>query len=241
MKFSSSILLVSSLCVSSVFAGPKAVFKATTFDCGKVMEGKVDMLHAEFIITNQGDQPLSITNVRPGCGCTNVKFDSTVAPGKSMTLKSDVNIKGYHSGAVSKYITFTSNSTVDPTVKLIIQAEIISPVKVTENYIRLDSTAMKAPHMVDILSLRKDLKISAVSFKMTPQDSKNSWQSDLPVDIKYKLHPCDSVAPDSSSYRFKLEMFAPTIKGTLYGDFTFKTNNPEMKEVVVQGVLLGGS
>lgn len=205
------------------------------------MEGKTDMLHAEFIITNEGDQPLNITNVRPGCGCTNVKFDSTVAPGKSMTLKSDVNIKGYHSGSVSKYITFTSNSTVDPTVKLIIQAEIISAVKVTESYIRLDSTALKTPHMLNIISLRKDLKIAGVTFKMTPQDSKNTWQSDLPLDIKFKLHPCDSVSADSSSYRFKMEMFAPTIKGTLYGDFTFKTNNPEMKEVVVQGVLIGGS
>jgi 3-hydroxymyristoyl/3-hydroxydecanoyl-(acyl carrier protein) dehydratase len=241
MKFSSGVLLVSTLCVSAVFAGPKAVFKSTTFDCGKVMEGKVDMLHAEFTVTNEGDKDLIISNVRPGCGCTNVKFDSTVAPGKSMTLKSDVNIKGYHSGSISKYITFTSNSTVDPTVKLIIQAEIISAVKVTENYIRLDSTAIKTPHVVDIFSLRKDLKISGVSFKVTPQDAKNSWQSDLPLEIKYKLHPCDSVSADSSSYRFKIEMFAPTIKGTLYGDFTFKTNNPEMKEVVVQGALLGGN
>jgi hypothetical protein len=241
MKFSSGILLVSSLCVSTIFAGPKAVFKSTTFDCGKVMEGKVDMLHAEFVVTNEGDQPLNITNVRPGCGCTNVKFDSTVAPGKSMTLKSDVNIKGYHSGSVSKYITFTSNSTVDPTVKLIIQAEIISQVKVSENYIRLDSLSAKTPHVIDIISLRKDLKISGVSFKSTPQDSKNSWQSDLPLDIKYKLLPCDSVSADSSNYRFKIEMFAPAIKGTLYGNFTFKTNNPEMKEVVVQGALLGGS
>jgi hypothetical protein len=205
------------------------------------MEGKVDMLHAEFVVTNEGDQPLNITNVRPGCGCTNVKFDSTVAPGKSMTLKSDVNIKGYHSGSVSKYITFTSNSTVDPTVKLIIQAEIISQVKVSENYIRLDSLSAKTPHVIDIISLRKDLKISGVSFKSTPQDSKNSWQSDLPLDIKYKLLPCDSVSADSSNYRFKIEMFAPAIKGTLYGNFTFKTNNPEMKEVVVQGALLGGS
>ncbi|HEX2956664.1 MAG TPA: DUF1573 domain-containing protein [Chitinispirillaceae bacterium] len=241
MNFYSGVLLVSSLCVSAVFAGPKAVFKSTTFNCGKVMEGKVDMLHAEFIVTNEGDQTLNITNVRPGCGCTNVKFDSTVAPGKSMTLKSDVNIKGYRSGAVSKYITFTSNSTVDPTVKLIIQAEIISPVKVTERYIRLDSTSTKTPHVVDIFSLRKDLKISGVSFKMTPQDSKNSWQSDLPIDIKYKLLPSDSVTADSSSYRFKIQMFTPVIKGTLYGDFTFITNNPEMKEVVVQGALLAGS
>jgi hypothetical protein len=238
MNFSSGVLLVSSLCITA-FAGPKAVFKATTFDCGKVMEGKVDMLHAEFIVSNTGDQPLKISNVRPGCGCTNVKFDSIVAPGKSMTVRSDVNIKGYHSGPVSKSITFTSNSDVDPTVKLVIQAEIISPVKISERYIRLDSLSTKAPHIIDVYSLKKDLKISGVTFKMNQQSSNDTWQSDLPMEIKYKLLPSDSASTDSTTFRYKLEMFAPELKGLYYGDFTIKTNNPDMKEVVVQGVIAG--
>jgi hypothetical protein len=240
MKFSAGILLVSSICATTILAGPKAIFKSTTFDCGKIIEGKIDMLHAEFIVSNTGDQPLKISNVRPGCGCTNVKFDSTVAPGKSMTVKSDVNIKGYHSGPVSKYITFTSNSDVDPTVKLVIQASIISPVSMAERYIRLDSASTKKPHKVEVVSLRNDLKISGISFKMDNNSANStSWQSDLPMEIKYKLLPSDSASTDSTIYRYKLEMFTPDIKGTFYGNFNVKTNNPEMKEVVVQGVIVG--
>jgi hypothetical protein len=157
-----------------------------------------------------------------------------------MTVKSDVNIKGYHSGPVSKYITFTSNSDVDPTVKLVIQASIISPVSMAERYIRLDSASTKKPHKVEVVSLRNDLKISGISFKMDNNSANStSWQSDLPMEIKYKLLPSDSASTDSTIYRYKLEMFTPDIKGTFYGNFNVKTNNPEMKEVVVQGVIVG--
>lgn len=239
MNVFNGFLFASTLCASTVFAGPKATFKSTTFDCGKVIEGKIDLLHAEFVLSNTGDKPLKITNVRPGCGCTNVKFDSTVAPGKSMTIKSDVNIKGYHSGPLSKSISFTSNSEVDPTVRLVIQAEIVAPVKVSERFIRLDSLSTKSPHVVDVVSLKKDLIISGVTFKMHQQNSTDTWQSDLPLDIKYKLLPFDSTSADGSTFRYKLQMFSPELKGAYYGDFTIKTNNPDMKELVVQGLITG--
>ncbi len=120
-----------------------------------------------------------------------------------------------------------------------IQAEIIAPVKVSERFIRLDSLSAKSPHVVDILSLKKDLIISGITFKMNQQNTNDTWQSDLPLDIKYNLLPSDSASADGSLFRYKLQMFTPELRGAYYGDFTIKTNNPDMKEVVVQGLITG--
>ena len=72
--------LLSSLVLASISASasPKIDVDKTTFDCGVIAEGKTDKLHAQFTVKNTGDAPLKIDNVRPGCGCTVVKFDSTI-------------------------------------------------------------------------------------------------------------------------------------------------------------------
>ena len=232
--FSTSVLL----CYFTIFAAPQAEFKSTTFDCGNVVEGKTNMLHAEFEIKNTGDEVLKITKVRPGCGCTNVKFDSTIAPGKSMILKSDVNIKGYHSGPLSKSISFTSNSKKDPTVKLVIKAGIVAPVMVSENFISLSAKTKEKTHVLDVLTMEKDINITAISLKVNNVSGAGVCQENLPININFSLSPTDTVRTDKL-YVHKLKMYTPAVKGVLQGDFTIKTDNPDKKSIVVQGIVAG--
>ena len=70
---------------SEVAVGPKADWKATTVDLGNVdfMVSK----DAEFILTNNGNQPLLITSAKASCGCTNLRYSQEpVLPGKSTTI-----------------------------------------------------------------------------------------------------------------------------------------------------------
>jgi hypothetical protein len=46
------------------FSGPKLVLKEQEFNLNEVMEGKV--VEHVFQVSNQGDKPLKIINVKPG-------------------------------------------------------------------------------------------------------------------------------------------------------------------------------
>lgn len=100
-------------------AAPRIAFDSKIFDCGIVVEGKTEKINAVFVVKNTGDAALKLEKVRPGCGCTVVKYDSLIQPGKSTKIESAVNIKGYRSGPISKSITVTSNAENEPTVRLV--------------------------------------------------------------------------------------------------------------------------
>ena len=77
-----SLLLVSVVACLLCYAQPEIKFESTTYDFGKIKEegGKVT---GKFIFTNVGNEPLELTNVRPGCGCTAANYTKgAIAPGE---------------------------------------------------------------------------------------------------------------------------------------------------------------
>jgi len=61
-------------------------FDKTTLDYGKI--GKNSDGERVFVVTNKGDKPLIITNVKASCGCTTPKWDKEpILPGKTANLK----------------------------------------------------------------------------------------------------------------------------------------------------------
>jgi hypothetical protein len=77
-------------------------------DFGKVQKG--EQLTHTFTITNTGDQPLKIKDVKVECNCTNFELANTeLAPGESTKLKVviDSNILD---GKVVKHVTLETNS-----------------------------------------------------------------------------------------------------------------------------------
>jgi hypothetical protein len=221
------------LFVASLFAGPKIDFDVRTFDCGTVIEGKTEKLHAVFTVKNKGNALLKLTNVKPGCGCTVVKYDSLIEPGKSVKIESQVNINGYHSGSISKFITVTSNADSEQTVRLTITANIQSIVDVSESYINLESSNIKAPKTLLLSSKKRDLQVSDVSFKPNAQPNVPEWKN-IPVTIKYKWTPLDSINPDGCQV-YRLELFSPGAGNTMSGEFTIKTNHSDKPAITVTG------
>ncbi len=98
---------------SEVAVGPKADWNATTVDLGNVdfMVSK----DAEFVLTNNGNQPLLITSARASCGCTNLRYSQEpILPGKSTTMA--VTFNGSGNGAFRKSITVQTNASENPTI-----------------------------------------------------------------------------------------------------------------------------
>jgi len=234
-KILSALLLTAG--AAAVFAAPEITVDNMTFDGGKAAEGSI--LKTQFKITNTGDEPLKITNVRPGCGCTVVSYDSVIAPGKSGFIKPEVNLKGFHPGEMSRGVTVNSNAANDPTIHLMIKAVVTVPIELSENYLNFEETAKLT---LTISSAKKDLKVSSVVFK--PQGDQNipGWAADTPIKVQYTFSSVDSSRSDGLK-TYKLNINAPntgnkTVNAgnkTVVGNFEISTNHPDKKEISIRG------
>ncbi|MGV3611269.1 MAG: DUF1573 domain-containing protein [Fluviicola sp.] len=76
-------------------------------DFGKIMTGSENQ--CTFTVTNTGDKPLILSDVKASCGCTTPsKPEGPIAPGKSDKI--EVGFKPNGPGASEKTITITANT-----------------------------------------------------------------------------------------------------------------------------------
>ena len=102
------LLLLAILTCIVCLAQPEIKFENTTYDFGKIKEegGKVT---GKFIFTNVGNEPLELTNVRPGCGCTAANYTKgAIAPGEQGYIEATYNPYN-RPGGFNKNIRVTTN------------------------------------------------------------------------------------------------------------------------------------
>lgn len=93
----------------------RIVFETTAYDFGEVEEGEV--IQKTFTFTNEGREPLIITNARSTCGCTVPKWPKDpIAPGKTGAIEVQFNTTGKVENQ-KKPVTITAN-TFPPETKL---------------------------------------------------------------------------------------------------------------------------
>jgi len=220
---------------AAVFAAPEIKVDKMTYNGGDAAEGSI--LKAQFKITNTGNEPLKITSVRPGCGCTVVAYDSVIAPGKSGFIKPEVNLKGFRAGQNSRGVTVASNASGNP-LHLTIEFNVITPpepITVSENYLDFEG----APKLtLTLTSPKKDLKVNDVVFK--PQSDPNipGWAANTPMKVKYTFTPAKSSrdARDDGQSTYNLDINTPGAgKEPILGNFEITTNHPDKKEITIGG------
>ena len=109
MKFT---FLISSLFFSTLLsAQAKIKFEEKSFKFPKTKEGI--LLEHDYKFTNEGDQPLSISNIKVACTCTKFEFPKdSVQPGKSGTIHVtfDTNKKyGWQNRTLSVFSNASNN------------------------------------------------------------------------------------------------------------------------------------
>ena len=93
--------------------GAGLVFESETIDYGTISKGSEGK--REFVLTNNGTKPLTITNTQGSCGCTvPTKPEGAIAPGAKATIgvKYDTN----RVGAFTKTVTVKIASEEAPVV-----------------------------------------------------------------------------------------------------------------------------
>ena len=229
-----TLLLGAAFSVTCAKAAPKIEISPTIYNCGSFNEGKIGKLKASFIVKNIGDAVLHINEVRPGCGCTVVEFDSVIAPGKTGAINASVNLENIHPGSISKSISVQSDAVNNESIMLTISATLRSMIELSEQFVDISSNP-KSPTTMYLSSLKKNLNVTEVTFKssMAKKDAPG-WQQQTPVILPYKWSPTDSVRADGYKV-FKLQLFKPYNNGEGdYGEITIKTNHPEKSSIVIQ-------
>src|SRR5262249_19941213 len=112
---------------------PKAVAAEAIKDMGTVAKG--DKITSEFVIRNDGDAVLEITNVQPACGCTVADFDKTVPPGKTGKGRTVVDTTNF-AGPISKGVTVFTNDPDVPQIELTVRAKVEPYISVKPGYAR---------------------------------------------------------------------------------------------------------
>ncbi|WP_419870072.1 DUF1573 domain-containing protein [Chryseobacterium sp. CT-SW4] len=90
----------------AIAAAQTITFDKTTFDYGTIKPSSDGTRY--FTVTNTGDKPLVISNVKASCGCTTPEFSTDpIMPGKSAKIKVGYNTA--INGGFNKMIEVFSN------------------------------------------------------------------------------------------------------------------------------------
>ena len=95
--------------------GQNFKFEKETHDFGVVKAGK-DTLWVDFKFTNDGSEPLKISDVKTSCDCTLANWPKTeIQPGKSAVIKGGFKIEG-KSDSFNKNIIIFANTMPGTTI-----------------------------------------------------------------------------------------------------------------------------
>ena len=100
---------------------PKAVVVEAVKDAGGVAKG--EKITHDFVIKNEGDAPLEITDVKPTCGCTVADFDHTIVPGGSGKIHTVLDTTDF-GGPIAKTIYAYTNNPDNARIELTVKAEV---------------------------------------------------------------------------------------------------------------------
>ncbi len=123
MLVAGAVLLTAATVVAQqpVTTGPKLVVPEKILDKGTVAQGEV--VEANFKLVNEGTEPIQVKAVRPTCGCTVADFDREIPAGGEGWIRAKLDTTDY-SGPVSKSILIMTNDPQDPTMTVVIKADV---------------------------------------------------------------------------------------------------------------------
>ncbi|WP_320040192.1 DUF1573 domain-containing protein [uncultured Desulfobacter sp.] len=101
------------------YAGSDIAVKEPVFSFGSVTDGT--QISHDFIISNPGDDVLSILRVGTSCRCTVADYPKTVAPGKTGIIHVKADTSGYGGRTFKRYIIIRTNVQGKESVKLQIE------------------------------------------------------------------------------------------------------------------------
>lgn len=146
------------------------------FDCGSTYDWgdvkyKESPVKCAVKIFNDGDAPLKINKVKPGCGCTTTELDKDeIAPGDFATIEMKLNLKN-HPGKTTKSVAFYTNDPKREKHILFLKANVLTGYSVTPNRMRFyNSTVGEAMTTKMLFENTSGTEIKLGDIQVRPDD-----------------------------------------------------------------------
>lgn len=201
--------------------GARLAIATPNHDFGTVAQG--EPLQHEFKVANTGDELLTITEVKPSCGCTTTgDWPHQLKPGESgiIPIKLDTT---HFSGAVTKTVTIKSNDAEHPETGLELKANVWMPIKISAPV--LIFPAITNPNESSTRSVTIENQVEA-PLKL----------SELHCDLPQFKPELKEVVP-GKQYELVVTTVPPLHDGTQSARITMKSSNEKMPEVTIQAVV----
>ena len=140
-----------------------------------------------FVMTNTGDQTLSITRVVTSCGCTTAALTkSDLGPGESIGLPVSVNTAGF-AGTVERTLTVQSNDPANPSLVLRISVTVAGAAGPVIPQITVAEFQKRFYFLIDVSAPEEYAAghlFGAVSIPLSEfQQNLSKWTPRLPKDV----------------------------------------------------------
>ncbi len=170
----------------------KVVVEKEVIDLGSI--AKNESREVEFTIYNGTDKPLSIIKASPTCGCTVVKFDKTIEPGKTGIIKAKFDSTGLKLGKARSKIIVETDNPYFKKIELSIEANIEEYIKILPPYSRWivykGAKSGTTEHFIfdeqgekfNIVDVKSDYKYVKYSYNQEERLGKDGWILTLTFD-----------------------------------------------------------
>jgi hypothetical protein len=206
-------------------ASPKLVAVEAVRDVGKVNKG--ENVEVVFELRNTGTTPLTITDVRPTCGCTVARYDATIAPGGTGKVHAAVDTSDF-AGPIAKTVTVLSNDAANPRLTLTIKATVEQLVHLQPGFARFNFVQTQAPTTVKQWVWADDL----ADFRVTGVESPYKF-----VTSTFRPAKADEGRPENTSglpqWIVETTIQPDAEVGALRDFLVIQTNHPKQKELKV--------
>ncbi len=218
-----AVLLVATTLLAQT-GKPKAVPVEPITDVGVVPKG--DKVVHDFLIRNEGDAPLQITDVKASCGCTVVDYDKVVAPGQTGKIHAEVDSTTFN-GPISKSVTVFTNDPDNAQIELTLRAKIEPFIQAKPGYARY-------------ITVQGEEKTGTISQTIWAPDGTSfdvlKVESPFPyLKTSYREAKQEERIPDVAGKQWRIEMTlsndAPV--GALADHVRITTNHPKQKLVTI--------
>lgn len=138
-------LLLACAAVSLMAQAPVIHFDSFNHDFGRITPDR--KVSAKYRVTNAGNAVLSITQVRPSCGCTATVLGKwSINPGESTELEATFDPHGYR-GPVRKSIEVVCNDPKTPAVTLTFETEVVQEVMPSQDAVYFNTARSASQHV----------------------------------------------------------------------------------------------
>jgi len=203
---------------------PKATVAEPLKDVGTVPKGE-KIVH-DFVIKNDGDADLQITNVQPACGCTVAEFDKVIKPGQTGKVHAVIDSSTFN-GPISKGVSVFTNDPDHPQIELTVHAKVEPYISIKPGYARY-ITVQGEPLEGNIAQTL--WAPDGTSWDITGVDSPYPF-----LTVTYHEAKAEERLPDARGKQWKVEMkLSNQAKvGPLSDYVTVHTSHPKQKIVQI--------